>query len=339
MIALVGEQGLILIGLVLAMGVARLLARGLARRIIRARTRRTGQTPPPTLERPLVRASGLLAMAATGAAFLPSLDLAGRVALFAERGIEALAIVSALLFALALLDVAAQAVEAKAGGRNERVDRLLLPMTRKFARAAIFTVAVLVGLGVFGVNVAGLIAGLGITGLVLALAAKDSVENVFGSITILFDVPFAIGDHVRIDKYEGAVEEINLRSTRIRTLEDSVVTLPNSNLIRSSVENFGPRRFRRQRLTVLAGHITPPARVEAFCADLRAWLGSRPDADDARTQVEPHDLTEPALAILVQAFFEVPDTNAEMAARGDLVLEIERLRTLHRLARPGQTEE
>src|SRR5213075_891075 len=132
---------------------------------------------------------------------------------------------------------------------DKRTERLLVPVTRKFVAVIILIGGLLVEAWVLfgGQHGAEAIAGLGIGGLAVALAAKDSVENVFGSLTILFDMPFALGDWVKIDKVEGVVEEINLRSTRIRTFEDSLITLPNSNLIKASVENFGARRFRRQR--------------------------------------------------------------------------------------------
>ena len=93
-------------------------------------------------------------------------------------------------------------------------------------------------------NLSGLIAGLGITGLALALAAKDTVANIFGAISILIDQPFNVGDWIIVDGVEGEVVTIALRTTLIRTSSDTLVTVPNSNITNSSVENFSQRRFR-----------------------------------------------------------------------------------------------
>ena len=91
----------------------------------------------------------------------------------------------------------------------------------------------------------GLIAGLGITGLALALAAKDSVSNIFGAVSILIDQPFNVGDWIIVDGVEGEVVNIGLRTTLIRTSADTMITVPNSNMVNSPVENFSKRRFRR----------------------------------------------------------------------------------------------
>src|SRR5205085_10627722 len=114
---------------------------------------------------------------------------------------------------------------------------------------------------------------------------KDSVENVFGSLTILFDMPFALGDWVKIDKYEGIVEEINLRSTRIRTFEDSVITLPNSNLIKAAVENYGARRYRRQRFQIRVSYANRAENLDRFIASVRKYVDSVPQATKDRTIV------------------------------------------------------
>ncbi|GIT75372.1 MAG: hypothetical protein Ct9H300mP30_4340 [Methanobacteriota archaeon] len=101
--------------------------------------------------------------------------------------------------------------------------------------------------GLIGVNLNGLIAGLGITGLALALAARDSVANVFGAISIIVDQPFNVGDWIIVEDVEGEVINIGLRTTMLRTGADTMVTIPNSNITNSPVENFSHRRFRRIR--------------------------------------------------------------------------------------------
>ena len=96
-----------------------------------------------------------------------------------------------------------------------------------------------------GFDLTSLIAGLGISGLALALAAKDSISNFFGAITVLLDRPFKVGDWISVGAAEGEVIEINLRTTLIRTSADTIITMPNASLVSTPVENWGKRRWRR----------------------------------------------------------------------------------------------
>lgn len=208
---------------------------------------------------------------------------------------------------------------------DKRTERLLVPLTRKFVTAIIVIGGFLMLLAVIGENVTGIIAGLGIGGLAVALAAKDSVENVFGSLTILFDMPFALGDWVRIDKVEGVVEQINLRSTRIRTFEDSLITLPNSNLIRAAVENFGARRFRRQKLNLRFGHDSDPSAVEAFCDDLRKYIQQTEGFVPEKTIVELNDVTEQWIGVLVLGYLDASAQVDELRLRSQLVAQALRI--------------
>jgi len=213
----------------------------------------------------------------------------------------------------------------KSGSLDQRAERLLVPVTRKFVSAVIVIGGLFALLAVVGVNVYSLIAGLGIGGLAVALAAKDSVENVFGSLTILFDMPFALGDWVKIDKVEGIVEQINLRSTRIRTFEDSMITLPNSNLIKASVENFGARRFRRQKFTLRLSHDSEADQVEKFCEDLRGFMKTADGLVPEKTIVELNEITEQWIGVLVICYLDAAAPVDELRVRSNLMAQALRL--------------
>ncbi len=116
-----------------------------------------------------------------------------------------------------------------------------------------------------GFELTTLIAGLGITGLALALAAQDTISNIFGATTVLLDRPFQVGDWVVIGSVEGEVIEIGLRTTLIRTSLDTVVTMPNANLTNTPVENWGKRRFRRWQPIFKLDINSDPAKVSIFC--------------------------------------------------------------------------
>jgi len=123
----------------------------------------------------------------------------------------------------------------------------LASVAESVGRLTVFVGGIFIIAGLAGMDLNGLIAGLGITGLALALAAKDSVANIFGAISILVDQPFNVGDWIIVEGIEGEVVNIGLRTTMIRTGNDTIVTVPNSNITNSPVENFSLRRFRRIR--------------------------------------------------------------------------------------------
>jgi MscS family membrane protein len=117
------------------------------------------------------------------------------------------------------------------------LDDQVIPIIRKAIRATIWILGVIVALNNAGYNVGALLAGLGIGGLALAMAAKDTVANIFGGITIFTDKPFKINDRIKINGFDGTISEIGIRSTRLKTLENRIVTIPNSKFTDGMVEN------------------------------------------------------------------------------------------------------
>ncbi|MEJ6589028.1 MAG: mechanosensitive ion channel family protein [Crocinitomicaceae bacterium] len=124
-------------------------------------------------------------------------------------------------------------VEKSEGGG----DNYMLPILSKTVKAVIWTFGVVIGLDNIGFDITAMIAGLGIGGLALALAAQDSVKNIFAGVMIFLDKPFKIKDRIQIQEFDGVVEEVGLRSTRIRTLDGRIVTIPNSTFTDNSVVN------------------------------------------------------------------------------------------------------
>ena len=116
-------------------------------------------------------------------------------------------------------------------------DNHLIPVIQKAVRAIIWSLGVVIGLDNIGFDITAMIAGLGIGGLALALAAQDSVKNIFAGIMIFLDKPFKINDRIKIDGHDGVVEEVGVRSTRVRTLEGRIVTIPNCTFTDNSVIN------------------------------------------------------------------------------------------------------
>ncbi len=220
-------------------------------------------------------------------------------------------------------------------GHKQRT--ILLPFARKMGVVVILTLSLVTALSVIGTNVWGLVAGLGIGGIAIAFAAKDSVENIFGSFTVLLDMPFGVGDWIKVGDIEGTVEEINLRSTRIRTFEDSLITLPNSNFIKAAVENLGQRRSRRVRTTLVLEPPTPAADLAGFCDALRTHLGAMPESIEDSVFVSVYDIKETGVHIQIAVRFEVNSYAEEVACRQAILLEAVRLLETHNLEFRTQT--
>lgn len=125
------------------------------------------------------------------------------------------------------------------------LDDQLLPILRKGIHATVWIMAVIIALNNAGYDVGALIAGIGIGGLALALAAQDTVANVFGGMTIFVDQPFTIRDWIKIGGHEGTIEEVGIRSTRIRTFEGRLITIPNKIFAESAIENVSAEPSRR----------------------------------------------------------------------------------------------
>lgn len=158
-----------------------------------------------------------------------------------------------------LVDVVEYYLNRIVSKTETKLDDMLVPVFRKALRITIAIIAVLlISESILGANVKSLLLSAGVGGVAIALAAKDTVANFFGSITIFADRPFQMGELVKIDGHLGPVEEVGFRSTRIRTLQGHLVTLPNSIITNSAVENLGKRPFIRRTsnitITYDSGH-------------------------------------------------------------------------------------
>jgi len=133
----------------------------------------------------------------------------------------------------------------KVSGSDNELDDQLLPIARKGVKVAVWAIAIVVGLNNAGYDVGALIAGLGLGGLAFAMAAKDSVANLFGGFTIFTDKPFTIHDRIVVNGYDGTVEEIGIRSTRLKTLAGRTVTIPNAVFANEAIENISSEPGRK----------------------------------------------------------------------------------------------
>lgn len=119
------------------------------------------------------------------------------------------------------------------------------PVIRKAVRTLLWSMGIIIGLDNVGIDVTAMIAGLGIGGLALALAAQDLIKNTFGGIMVFLDKPFQVGERIKVNGFDGMVEEVGLRSTRLRTLDGRVVTIPNSSFSDNTIENVSSEPNRK----------------------------------------------------------------------------------------------
>ena len=202
---------------------------------------------------------------------LQRLSLTEKIESWVDGGVRFLLILSVTWLVARMVEAIFTQILAPLAERSDTdLDDQLLPIARKGGKTAIWTIGVVLALNNAGYDVGALIAGLGIGGLALAMAAKDTVSNVFGGFTIFTDHPFTIRDRVRVSGYDGTVDEIGIRSTRIRTLSGTLVTLPNSTFASSAVENVSAEPSRKIVVNLGLTYDTSPERMERAMDILRS---------------------------------------------------------------------
>ena len=211
---------------------------------------------------------------------------------------------------------------AKMEKKESLLGNQLIPFLEKALKIAVILFGFLVVLQNMGVNVFSLLAGLGLGGLAFALAAKDTAANLFGSIMILSDIPFKIGDWVLVDGIEGTVEEIGFRSTRIRTFYNSLVTIPNANMANAKIDNMGERNYRRVSTHLDITYDTSREKIESFITGIRKIIDDHPSTRKDVYHVYFSDYSESSLKIMLYFFFIAGDWGEELKYKQDIYLKI-----------------
>ena len=188
-------------------------------------------------------------------------------------------------------------------------------------------IVLFIGLGavlqVWGINVAGLVAGLGIGGLAFALAAKDTAANLFGSIALLLDKSIRIGEWIKIDGVEGTVEDIGMRTTKIRSFGKSLITLPNQVIANSPIENFSRRGIRRIKMTIGVTYSTTSIQMEKILSDIKTMLRNHKDIAQKETMlVNFTSFGDSSLDIFIYTFSNTANWAKYMDIKEDINLKI-----------------
>jgi MscS family membrane protein len=197
--------------------------------------------------------------------------------------------------------------------------RSLVPLATKSLKVILVIFAVLAGLSELGVAVGSMVAGLGIGGVALALAAQKTVENLFGSLSIGVDQPFRVGDDVTVDTVSGTVESIGLRSTRIRTADRTLVTIPNGKLADMRIESFAGRDRIKLATVLKLDRSATSAQVTDVVASVRALLMAHPKIWPELT-VALARITDVSFEVEVLAWFQTTSWNEFLQIRAEMLL-------------------
>ena len=202
------------------------------------------------------------------------------------------------------------------------LDDQLAPFATKTLKVFVVVFGLLIVVQNFGVNVMSLLAGLGLGGLALALAAQDTAANLFGSITIILDRPFQVGDWIKVAGTEGFVEEIGFRSTRIRTMYKSLVTIPNSVMAKEQIDNMGLRPLHRIRHVLGLTYDCSEEQMKQFMDRIRYILTQHPDVNKESISVYFNALGDYNLQILMNFFVQVEEVSREMEIQQEVLFEV-----------------
>lgn len=234
---------------------------------------------------------------------------------------KAFVIISTLAFARGLAEgfTARSSLYKKVQEKtNKNVEGSMLDFVFKIIRVVIYIVAGFIVITVLGVNLNGLITGFGIGGVIVTLAAQDTAKNLFGGLIIFMDKPFVVGDWIQMDTFEGTVEDITFRSTRVRTFENALLNIPNSIISNASIINWSKMEKRRYRMNLCIELDTPLDKLEKFKTKVQDMLQVREAIYDESITVKFDEITENGLNVLICSYTGSVDYASYLSEKEDI---------------------
>ncbi len=229
-----------------------------------------------------------------------------------------LVILSGFRILLRIIDFISHIFTYKASLTDSKTDDQLVPFMRELTKILTIIIGVFVVMGVvFNMNVATIVAGLGIGGLAIALAAQDTLQNLLGSFTIFADKPFIVGDLVHVADYDAVVEKVGFRSTTVRTLDKTLVIIPNKKMIDSPLENLTLRNLRRVKFNVGVLYGTSPSIIKKITEEIKTYLDEHHETSmDALITFDGFGAS--SLDIQVLYYIEIVDYNIFMKIKEEV---------------------
>jgi MscS family membrane protein len=232
-------------------------------------------------------------------------------------------------FGLRLVNNLTELWARHAAQTETKLDDQLVPIIRSSARLFVILIGFIIILQGLGYSVTSLIAGLGLGGAAIAFASKDALSNLFGSIVIFFDRPFQIGDWIEVGAVEGTVEEVGLRTTKVRTFANSLLTVPNMIFTTTSINNWSAMKRRRIQATIGLAYDTPPDKLRAALAAFRQVITDDPAIHQDFFLVNLNVADAKGVEVLIYCFTVTTQWKAFMDVQEGLLLKL--LEALHLL--------
>ncbi|HOG28081.1 MAG TPA: mechanosensitive ion channel family protein [Vicinamibacterales bacterium] len=239
-----------------------------------------------------------------------------------SRTVTVVLLLTAVWWVWRLIDLAAGRTREGIQPDSPRAAQRVYSLSRRLLKGVVAFVALMVGLSAFGVNLTTALAGLGIGGLALAFGAQKTIENVFGGIFVLSDRSIVVGDFCRIGNYTGTVEDVGLRSMQLRTLERTVVSVPNGTLATMEVENFGRRDKFLFNPTIALRYETTLPQLRRVLADIRAVLAAEASVEASTARARFVRLGAYSFDIEILAYVRAKDYAAFLAEQEGLLLRV-----------------
>lgn len=290
-----------------------------------AKTRLKEKIPNLDLIHKISRLISLFVFARVAIVFVPILQLPIKVSSVVIYGLKIVSVIFIIVLLVRIVDYIMYYFSKLAEKTESTMDDQLIPLVKTLVKTVIVIFGLFYLLQLVNVNVTALLAGISIGGLALALAAQDTVKNFFGSVMIFVDKPFQIGDWITFDGGDGTVEEVGLRSTRIRTFANSLVYVPNGPLADKVINNWGLRVYRRYKADIGVMYDTPPELIEAMVDGIKELVKAHPVTRKDYYEVHLNSFGASSLNILVYVFFKAPDWSTELKARHELMVGILKL--------------
>ena len=231
-------------------------------------------------------------------------------------------VISIFWILLKVIDYVGLILFARAEKTENKMDDQLIPFIIEIAKILTYIFALFIIMGnVFEVNITALATGLGIGGIALAMASKESLENLLGSFTIFFDRPFTVGDTVTVGSVTGKVEKVGFRSTRIRTYDKSIVTVPNKKMIDAELDNLGMRPVRRVKFNLGLTYDTSVEQIKSIVNDIQEMINNHAKTDQ-EGKVRFQEFGSSSLDILVIYYVNSPKWDDLIDVREDINFKI-----------------
>lgn len=256
---------------------------------------------------------------------LPLLQLPIEASSFVLNTLRILSTAVLLAISLRIIDIIFLYVQRFTSNTDHKMDDQLLPIVKRMVQVVVFIFAIIQILRLLDVNITALIAGIGIGGLALALAAQDTVKNLIGSAMIFIDRPFQIGDWIVGDGFEGGVKEVGFRTTRIQTIDSSIISVPNGTIANLSVTNLGMRTYRLYNATIGVTYDTPAEKIELFMQGMEQMVLAHPMMANEGYLIRFRAFADSSLNIVFRARIMTDDFGVETKVGEEINLALLRL--------------